>query len=72
MLVAPWHLLVAFVSVAAPLRAAHGQPPLLSPLSTSSQDEPIATTRHAVTLDGRTLQYAARAGRIPIRDNEAG
>ena len=72
MLVAPWHLLVAFVSVAAPLRAAHGQPPLPSPLSTSSQDEPIATSRHAVTLDGRTLRYTARAGRVPIRDNEAG
>jgi carboxypeptidase C (cathepsin A) len=36
------------------------------------QDEPIMTTRHSVTVDGRVLRYTARAGRIPIRDNEAG
>jgi carboxypeptidase C (cathepsin A) len=36
------------------------------------QDEPIITTRHVVTIAGRTLRYTARAGRIPIRDNEAG
>ena len=35
-------------------------------------DEPIITTRHAVTIAGHTLPYTARAGRIPIRDNEAG
>lgn len=37
-----------------------------------SGEEPVVTTRHAVTVAGRTLQYTARAGRIPIRDNEAG
>lgn len=36
------------------------------------KDEPIVTTRHVVTIAGRTLRYTARAGRIPIRDNEAG
>ena len=37
-----------------------------------TQDEPIVTTRHTTTVGGRTLRYTARAGRIPIRDNEAG
>jgi len=31
----------------------------------------IVTTRHRVTVGGRALAYAARAGLIPIRDNEA-
>ena len=37
----------------------------------SPNDEPIVVTRHRVTMGGRTLAYTARAGRIPIRDNEA-
>ena len=37
-----------------------------------AQEEPIVTTRHAVTIGARSLRYTARAGRIPIRDNEAG
>ena len=37
-----------------------------------AQEEPIVTTRHTVTLGTRSLRYTARAGRIPIRDNEAG
>ena len=37
-----------------------------------AQEEPIVTTRHTATVGGRTLRYTARAGRIPIRDNEAG
>ena len=36
------------------------------------QEEPIVTTRHSATVGGRTLRYTARAGRLPIRDNEAG
>jgi len=40
--------------------------------SAQSPDEPIVATHHAVTIAGRTLRYTARAGRIPIRDNEAG
>ena len=45
-------------------------------LSTSapaqSVEEPIVTTHHTVTIGARGLRYTARAGRIPIRDNEAG
>ncbi len=37
-----------------------------------AQEEPIVTTHHAVTIGARRLRYTARAGRIPIRDNEAG
>src|SRR6516164_1817862 len=32
----------------------------------------IVATRHTVTVRGRTLRYTARAGTIPIRDNETG
>jgi carboxypeptidase C (cathepsin A) len=35
-------------------------------------DEPIVVRHHQVTIDGRTLSYTTRAGRISIRDNEAG
>jgi carboxypeptidase C (cathepsin A) len=44
--------------------------------STSAQDvvsmEAIVTTHHQVSVGGRVLRYTARAGHIPIRDNEAG
>ena len=50
------------IAIATPLR----------PVSLRAQDEPIVTTRHAVTIGARSLRYTARAGRIPIRDNEAG
>ena len=32
----------------------------------------IVTTRHNVTIGNQTLSYTARAGHIPIRDNETG
>ncbi|MBN1223901.1 MAG: hypothetical protein JXB23_11695, partial [Candidatus Aminicenantes bacterium] len=35
------------------------------------QDE-IVTTRHQIRVDGRTMAYTAKAGKIPIRDNETG
>lgn len=35
-------------------------------------EEPIVTTHHTVSIAGRTLSYTARAGRLPIRDNDAG
>jgi carboxypeptidase C (cathepsin A) len=35
-------------------------------------DDRIVTTKHEVVVDGRTLSYTARAGRLPIRDNETG
>ncbi len=34
--------------------------------------EQIVTTQHQITLNGRPLQYTARAGLLPIRDNETG
>jgi len=45
--------------------------------SVSAQTEPtppdsIVTTRHRITVGGRVLAYTARAGLIPIRDDEAG
>ena len=39
---------------------------------TAPGDEPIVITHHQVVVDGHTLRYTARAGRIPIRDNDAG
>jgi carboxypeptidase C (cathepsin A) len=35
-------------------------------------DEPVAVRHHQIVIDGRTLAYTTRAGRIPIRDNDAG
>ena len=42
------------------------------PAAARAQEEPIVTTHHTVTIGAQTLRYTARAGRIPIRDNEAG
>jgi carboxypeptidase C (cathepsin A) len=53
----------AVLSVSA--AALHAQSP-------QSGEEPIVSTRHSVAVNGRTLRYTARAGRIPIRDNDAG
>jgi len=41
-------------------------------VAAQNQEEPVVTTRHAVVVDGRALRYTARAGRIAIRDNDAG
>jgi len=41
-------------------------------LAQSPGEEPVVTTHHTVTIDGRTLAYTARAGRIPIRDSDDG
>lgn len=39
----------------------------------SAQTGPeLVTTQHEITVAGRTLAYAARAGRLPIRLNETG
>jgi carboxypeptidase C (cathepsin A) len=38
----------------------------------SQSEEPVVTTKHQVTIDGKPLSYTARAGRLPIRDNETG
>src|SRR5262245_4831226 len=38
----------------------------------SQGDERVVTTTHQVVIDGKPLRYTARAGRLPIRDNETG
>jgi reactive intermediate/imine deaminase len=43
-----------------------------SPLAPASPDARMVMTRHAVTVAGRLLTYTARAGRLPILDNETG
>jgi carboxypeptidase C (cathepsin A) len=35
-------------------------------------DEAVVVRHHQATIDGRALSYTTRAGRIPIRDNDAG
>src|SRR5262245_3664634 len=35
-------------------------------------EERIVTTPHRVVVDGKPIAYTARAGRLPIRDNETG
>ena len=37
-----------------------------------AQDDQIAVTQHQITIDGHTLKYTARAGRLPIRDSATG
>lgn len=37
-----------------------------------AQARAIVTTHHQVTIGGRVLRYTARAGTIPIRDDESG
>jgi carboxypeptidase C (cathepsin A) len=41
-------------------------------LAQAQPEEPIVVTRHQVTIGAKTLPYTARAGRLPIRDNDAG
>jgi len=36
------------------------------------EDQSMVTTRHQIEVEGRTLSYTARAGKLPILDNEAG
>lgn len=43
-----------------------------APAAETAGEEPIVTTHHHVLVSGRTLRYTARAGRLPIRDNETG
>jgi carboxypeptidase C (cathepsin A) len=45
---------------------------LLAVRGAYAQEEPVVTTHHSVTIAGKLLRYTARAGRFPIRDNEAG
>jgi carboxypeptidase C (cathepsin A) len=41
-------------------------------LAQAPGDEPIVVRHHQVAIGGRTLSYITRAGRIAIRDNDAG
>ena len=48
---------------------------VFTPVAAQTEPTPpdsIVTTRHRVTVSGRALAYTARAGLVPIRDNEAG
>ena len=38
----------------------------------AARSEQIVRTQHQITLNGQPLRYAARAGLLPIRDNESG
>lgn len=38
----------------------------------ASTENQIVTTKHQVTINGRILKYTARAGRLPILNNETG
>ena len=40
--------------------------------SAQSAEDLVVTTKHQVTVGGRVLRYTARAGRLPILDNETG
>ena len=46
------------------------QPGLALPQSTT--EDQIVVTKHQVTVAARVLKYTARAGRLPIQDNETG
>jgi len=45
--------------------------PKLQSDSLSTEDQ-IVTSKHQITVGGRVLRYTARAGRLPILDNETG
>jgi reactive intermediate/imine deaminase len=46
--------------------------PLIPPPAEPSPEDRIVTTRHEVAVAGRVLKYTARAGRLPILDDETG
>jgi carboxypeptidase C (cathepsin A) len=41
-------------------------------LTSRADDDRIVVTHHQITLGGKPLRYTARAGLLPIRDNETG
>ena len=59
-----WRVVVA---CAIALPAAAAQTDTVPGVST-----PVATTKHRITLNGRSLAYTARAGVLPIRINDTG
>lgn len=64
MKLAPLAMLLMLVAVPA---AAQPMPPLLAP-----GDEPVVVTRHEIGSGRDRLAYEARAGRLPIRNDETG
>jgi carboxypeptidase C (cathepsin A) len=61
----------AFVQSASsrPPTSKPGMPPSTTP---AARDGETATTKHQISIGGRTLRYTARAGLLPIRVNETG
>ncbi len=53
-----------------PVSSAPGEPSAASADGVPAQQ--IVTTTHRVTVDGKSLNYTARAGLLPIRHNETG
>src|SRR5262245_57437829 len=45
---------------------------LVIPAPAQSVEDQIVTTTHQVTVEGKVLKYSARAGRLPILNNETG
>jgi carboxypeptidase C (cathepsin A) len=67
-------LIVAAIAICLKLVASASVPlPQAAPQSASqSTEDQIVTTKHYITVGGRVLRYTARAGRLPILDNETG
>ena len=59
--------LVATVLLAGAAASAAELPSLLAP-----GDEPVVVTQHSIRTSAGTLEYEARAGRLPIRNDESG
>src|SRR5262245_35285233 len=66
------YLMVAAAPICIALAASAFTPiPQSQPDSLTTEDQ-IVTTKHQITAGGRVLRYTARAGRLPILDNETG
>lgn len=57
----PGHIAVAILLITSSARA-----------QDTTQSTGIVASKHQATVDGKTLRYTARAGHLPIRDNETG
>jgi carboxypeptidase C (cathepsin A) len=62
---------VAAVVQGVSVRPAGSNPPPPEPPASAGESEAV-TTRHQLSIGGRTQRYTARAGRLPIRVNETG
>jgi carboxypeptidase C (cathepsin A) len=66
-----WHTLRRFLLVAACTSTAAGAT-LAAPALLVPGDEPIVVTQHQIRTPHGSLKYEARAGRLPIRNDETG